>query len=327
MEKRSISNSFLAELKGGKFKEIVRIVSVDPNLDLELRGDSVMVYYRGGKVLTISDPELYPDLRDLDYLTGMDSNYSNGGKCPQAIPTPCINDMLSYFAKAKHVVDNYEKHVKEKLGEKEIQQRVISENNSMVNANETDFFFADMEWAENSVLKGRADLIAFHWGHMQHKKKNLTMYLIEVKQGCNAVRTKSQKETDDLTPGLCKHLQDFNKLKGNEELIEELKTDMLNVLCQKYCLGLITGLENLFVKTSDGFTTEGITIQKDVKFVFLLANYLYYSDNLKNEFEELPKDSLFYVSSFLGYGLYEKFIFTKEELMEKFPFVFTRKKN
>ena len=50
-------------------------------------------------------------------------------------------------------------------------------------------------------------------------------------------------------------------------------------------------------------------------------------NNLKNEFEELPKDSLFYVSSFLGYGLYEKFIFTKEELMEKFPLVFTRKKN
>lgn len=326
MDKRSISNSFLKALKEGAFKDIVRFVSVDPNLDLELRGDSAMVYYRGGKILTIYDPELHPELKDFDFLVGMDSNYSNEKKCPQIIPTPCIGDILSYFAKAKNVVDNYEKNVKEILGEKEIQQRVISENNTMVNANETDFFFADMEWAENSVLKGRADLIAFHWGHMQHRKKNLTMYLIEVKQGCNAVRTMPIRNTDESTPGLCKHLQDFNKLIGNKKLIEELKEDMLKVLCQKYSLGLINGLENLFTKTKDGYSTEGITIKEEVKFVFLLANYLYYSDKLMNEFDSLPNDSLFFVSSFLGYGLYEKFILPKDALKEKFPYVFEKKK-
>ena len=32
------------------------MVKTDPSLDVELRGESVIVYYRGGKLLTINDP-------------------------------------------------------------------------------------------------------------------------------------------------------------------------------------------------------------------------------------------------------------------------------
>ena len=50
MKKRSISSSFLEQLKTGSLKSITDYVRVDPYLDLELRGDSVMIYYRGGKI-------------------------------------------------------------------------------------------------------------------------------------------------------------------------------------------------------------------------------------------------------------------------------------
>ena len=321
MQKRSISESFLNSLKTGLFKSIVDIVRVDPSLDLEMRGDSVMVYYRGGKILTINDPDLHPDMKETGFLTGLDPNYSNEKKSKQDIPTPQHTCILDYFAKAKLVIDNYEWNVKEKLGEKEIQQRVVSENNSMVNADETEFFFADMEWAENSVLGGRADLIAFHWGHMEHRKKELTMYLIEVKQGCDAIRTRELKKNEQVSPGLSKHLQDFSKLQREKSLIKELKDDMLEVLRQKYCLGLVKGLDNLFCLDNGKITTTGITIIDEVRFVFLLANYLHYSDNLKNELKGMPDESYFFVSSFLGYGLYKDFILTKEKITEKYPLI------
>ena len=51
--KRSISNQFLENLKNGALHVITDYVRVDPYLDLELRGNCVMVYYRGGKILTV----------------------------------------------------------------------------------------------------------------------------------------------------------------------------------------------------------------------------------------------------------------------------------
>ena len=42
MKKRSISSSFLEQLKTGSLKSITDYVRVDPYLDLELRGNSVI---------------------------------------------------------------------------------------------------------------------------------------------------------------------------------------------------------------------------------------------------------------------------------------------
>ena len=54
---RHLNGQFLKEFfKGGKFYEIINMVKTDPSLDVELRGNSVMIYYRGGKLLTINDP-------------------------------------------------------------------------------------------------------------------------------------------------------------------------------------------------------------------------------------------------------------------------------
>lgn len=47
----------MEQLKTGNLKSITDYVRVDPYLDLELRGDSVMIYYRGGKVLTVDERE------------------------------------------------------------------------------------------------------------------------------------------------------------------------------------------------------------------------------------------------------------------------------
>lgn len=316
MKHRAISNIFLNSLLIGEFKHITETVKVDPSLDMEMRGDSVMVYYRGGRILTINDRFLALNRPKLE---GMDENYSNEARFKQEIPVPDIDRIDEYFAKAKRAVDNYEFYVEHKLGEKEIQQRVVCENNYSINADETDFFIADVEWADNDALDGRADIIAFHWGHKSHKKRKLTMYIIEVKQGKDAIKTNVSRG-GKMTAGLYKHKLDFEKFISNEEYVNAVKADMIKVLRQKYELGLVDGLEELFIdkKTGAKRSDEEIDISPKVQFVYLLANYLKYSKELRNELEK-EKDAKFFEASMVGYGLYKDFIVDKRTLFEHHP--------
>ena len=54
MKKRSISEGLMKILREDYLK-ITEYVRISPYLDMEMRGNCVMVYYRGGKILTIFD--------------------------------------------------------------------------------------------------------------------------------------------------------------------------------------------------------------------------------------------------------------------------------
>lgn len=311
MKKRSISSSFLEQLKTGSLKSITDYVRVDPYLDLELRGDSVMIYYRGGKVLTVDEKGLFTGLADEYYLSPDTERI-----------LPSIDGLHDYLAHAKHIVDIHEANPEySKLGEKEIQQRVVYENNLSVNADNTDYFIADVEWADNKVLKGRADIVAFRWNHMEHRKRVIQLTLIEVKQGEDAIRTNGKN-----SPGLKKHYDDYLSFKEDQEYVDCLAKDMLLVLKQKKELGLVKGLDNLFEKKITETDASGNIVERRVEmdlqieaepdFLFLLANYHHYSTNLQIECEDKDwiDDCKFINASFCGYGLYKDMIKTKKEL-------------
>ena len=295
MKKRSISNSFLEQLKTGSLKSITDYVRVDPYLDLELRGDSVMIYYRGGKILTVYEKGLLAGLTDEYYLSPDTERI-----------LPSIDGLHDYLAHAKHIVDIYESMQNSKLGEKEIQQRVVYENNLSVNADKTDYFIADVEWADNDDLGGRIDIVAFRWNHMEHRKRIVQLTLIEVKQGEDAIRTNGEN-----SPGLKKHYEDYLSFKKDQESVNRVAKDMLLVLKQKKELGLVKGLDKLFEKGSTEIEPQ---IEAEPDFLFLLANYHYYSKYLQIECKELQDDCKFINASFCGYGLYKDLIKTKKEL-------------
>jgi hypothetical protein len=92
---------------------------------------------------------------------------------------------------------------------------------------------------------------------------------------------------------------------------------MLCIIKQKRDLGLVKGLDYLF-NNSAGKEIEPI-IEDNPDFIFLLANYHHYSSSLSKECKKLPKNSKFYLSSFMGYGLYKDFILTKDKLQVIFP--------
>lgn len=316
MKRRSISKTLLDKLnEEGIYHEITELVKIDPYLDMEMRGeDGVMIYYRGGKILAIHE--------QLG-LIGLDENYYT--KEDDVYLTPQVENILDYLCKAKHIIDVHESREKSKLVEKEFQQRVVYENNLSANADNTDYFIADVEWADNDTLGGRADIVAFRWNHMEHRKRILQLTLIEVKQGDGAIETyetKNKRGELMLSAGLCKHYEDYLRFKENKDYVKDVAKDMLIVLKQKKELGLIKGLDKLFVSGEKEVDPE--LIDKPA-FIFLLANYHHYSSALKSESEKLPDDSLFYLSSFMGYGLYKDFVVTKKKLIEHFPDVFNKR--
>ena len=301
MEKRSISDGLMEILKKD-YSKITQYVRVSPYLDMEMRGNCIMVYYRGGKILTIFEDKTMEGLVE-EYYNKKDENTK--------LLVPQIDTIEDYFAKAMHVIDMYEAYEKSRLGEKEIQQRVVYENNLSVNACKTDYFVADIEWADNDTLGGRADIIAFRWNHMEHKKRLLQLTIIEVKQGEESIVT-SVDNKGNISAGLSKHYDDFEKLRQDKDGVKTLAEDMLIVLKQKMDLGLVKGLEKLFEDSRGNKKTPEIL--PEVDFLFLLSNYHHYSDNLKNELEKLPDDARFISSSFMGYGLYKDFIRSKKDL-------------
>lgn len=309
MKKRSISSSLLQELKTGKYKQITETVRIDPSLDMEMRGDDgAMVYYRGGLILTISEKE---------GLTGLNKNYYPEDYKSELVPN---TNMLEYISIAKHFVDIHEAKIN-KLGEKEIQQRIVYENNRSVNAANTDYFIADVEWADNETLGGRADIIAFRWNHLEHKKRLLQFTMIEVKQGDGAITTSETINTKGnpvILPGLKKHYDDFLNFQRH---FHEVADDMLIVIKQKKELGLVAGLDYLFENNIGDQIKPQIEEEPDL--IFLLANYHHYSSALSKECEKLPNNCKFYLSSFMGYGLYKDFVFTKTQLQTIFPKIFT----
>lgn len=296
--KRQLEESFLNQFKpSGKFHVVTESVKEDPYLDFEMRGNSVDIYYRGGRILSIINN---------GEINGLDPNYNKG----LSVPQPDINNISEFFFKAKGIVDKYEDNVKKHLGEKEIQQRVVYENNRSVNAPDTDYFIADIEW-QNDDLGGRSDIVAFRWFRPgRHRKQVVQLTLIEVKQGDSAITGKC---------GLVKHISDFKKILANPVLTKELGNDMLKVLVQKQELGLIKGIDQYF---KNGKMPK---IFETIDFVFLLANYHHYSKKLYQTIQKLPEDSRFFVSSFVGYGLYHQFVKTKDELMNLFPSIFSGK--
>ena len=137
--------------------------------------------------------------------------------------------------------------------------------------------------------------------------------MIEVKEGEKAITNKKS--------GLKKHYDDFLKFQSDKKNFREVANDMLIVIKQKIELGLVKGLDYLF-KNSAGEPIEP-QIEDEPDFIILLANYHHYSSSLSNECKKLPSNCKFYLSSFMGYGLYKDFVFTKPQLQTIFPKIFT----
>ena len=295
---RSIKEEFISEFKKGTLISILKYVQLDDTLDMipgnthdmELRGDRVILYYRGGAILSI--------LESSYKLEGLANEYYIEATGSLNI-TPSINNIEEYIQKAKHVIDVYVSSERNHLGEKDIQQQIVRENNYSQNAKDTDFYVIDMEYQE----KGRFDIVAIRWDSKPNIRKLPKSYLptitiFEVKQGYKSITGKS---------GMKSHLNDFNEFLKSDG-VNNFKSDMIKVFDQKRKLGLIRDVEKY---------KSIMEVAEDIEFVFLLVNYKSESTQLNNALKEIEVCNFIYANP-MGYGLYARNIVDKSRFFELF---------
>lgn len=318
---RQLTPALFDELKNEKSElhALLEYVKADDTLDMEFRGNSFTLYYRGGALLTVE--EISSGSYNWNGITG---KYLLAGKDRYEQKHKDAEQFDEYIPEAKHIIDRYIcLGTKNHLGEKEIQQLVVKENNYSPNSNDTDYFIVDMEYEVGKKDDSpRFDLIALRWDSnpTARKKDNVSLAIIEVKQGIKSIQT-TYYEKDGITrinPGLRKHQKDYLEF-IEKKTLPKFRDDMLTIFKQKCELGLIRANPKIEQKVK--YTEEkclppeekplhiDIEAPLHIDFICMLANYKKESRALEIEFIGM-EDCKFIKSSYAGYGLYANNVFT-----------------
>ena len=300
---RVLSESFMSDLKQGKLNRLLQIVQKDDTLCLEIRENYINVYYRGGNILRVSE-------MDPGYSIKFDCNYCVKGNTiwtqPDFSNLQTIDDYIDALPLLKREMDLwFYEHPK---NERETQQLILRENNLSRIANDTDYYIADLEYA-NSDNGSRFDLVGIKWlstATSRKKCKSPNIAMMELKYGDSAMTGAA---------GIVKHFQDMEKFISTGKL-GNLILEAQTQFNQKVELGLI------------GKIDKKIQIDTEIKpeFIILCANHKNASKVLVRELkiatekynELLSKiDVRIAMANCLGYGLYESNMISVQEFINK----------
>ena len=283
-----------------------------PDTILQLRGDQekVQIYYRGVLMLTVNRNGSFQDVVNktsfyvddvakfpwTDFFLMMMSGINARGDCDAATP-----DKSGDTAHPNGC-------------EKEVQQRIVMENNFMGDASTTDYFIVDTEYnmkrqeAGQYANRGRMDLIALHWPSGNAHPTGIAF--IEVKAGVNAIGEKAPRVVKDDEQGeatLVDHLGDVCEFIEFLETGDNKKTfyqDMQIMFYQLYKMGWFKKRDNDrmkdFIDYWDKKFRDGIADVETPKvvrtdewaapqMVFAIANYKPGSKMLHNQIFGHPK--------------------------------------
>ncbi|PKM85868.1 MAG: hypothetical protein CVU87_14175, partial [Firmicutes bacterium HGW-Firmicutes-12] len=192
--------------------------------------------------------------------------------------------------------------------EREIQQHILRENNRTSLAGDTDYYIADIEYA-NMQNGSRFDMLAVKWRSTSPSRKNssgLALSFIEVKYGDNALMG---------VAGLKKHFEDMESFLASHPA-SYICAETQKMFNQKVELGIINGLSE----------STKISIEHDRKteFILLIANHKPASSVFIRELDIIMKTDIYKrlcemtdiriaSSSLMGYGLYEKTMLSPED--------------
>ena len=306
---RGISEKFLKDLRSGELRPVLETVLCDDTLCLEIRNDYINIYYRGGNMLRIIEkPSGYKAEFDMKYC----EHKTAESKFKQQISeAKTIFNYITIIPFIKAEMDFYF-HEHPKL-ERECQQLILRENNSTSLANDTDYYIADIEYA-NSQNGSRFDMLAVKWPSTSVARKNslgLSLSFIEVKYGDNALVGAA---------GLSKHFADMESFLS-ADYADGIFTEVETMLNQKIELGLVNGLRE----------STKISLDRDKKpeFVLLFANHKPASSVLKRELETIINtdiykrlyslaDTKIAVSNYMGFGLYENGVISLEDFLNEY---------
>lgn len=288
---RGLLEDFMYDLKCDKLKEFLDNVKEDDTLCLEIRENYINIYYRGGNIFRIEQCT-------TGYKVHFDINYCS--KYKDIISQITSSDYQKWidnipFIKAEMDAWFY-KHPKL---EREYQQLVLRENNSSSIANDTDYFIADIEYA-NSENGSRFDLVGLKWlstASSRKKANDICLAFIEKKYGDNALVGRA---------GIKKHYEDLYRFLSDKDKVEYIYKEVETIFNQKIELGLIKDV-NKKIKLS----------KNKPEFILLIANHKPAKSVLQREIKDVITspyynnlkqmvDMKIAKASYMGYGLYSE---------------------
>ena len=188
---RALSTDFLHWLNENK---LLKTIKSNPLLNIGMRGNKIIIYYRGAKILTITDRIIS---NPKNQLIQLDSKYIG----TESICPPTLDNIQEYLNKAICAVNNSGKVV----AEQEIRQTIAYANNLSANANDTDYFIVDQEYSapSSSGKNCKFDMVALRWPSKKEARrspniKDFEIVIFELKHGINAVGSSSKAQMEKL---------------------------------------------------------------------------------------------------------------------------------
>lgn len=292
---RKLGDDFLGVLQeGGSLHPLLAAVKSDPTLCLELRGDSINIYYRGGNMMKIEQRS------SGDFILSFDEKYFADENRIDLPEFTDANAWIEVAPKLKRAMDQW--LGRHRNDEREFQQLLLRENNYGRIARSTDYYICDIEYQSES---SRFDLVAVHWPSKPSKRKKAEdrrLVFIEMKYGDNAL---------DGAAGIKSHIEKVNKFLSDPDKLRNFKKDMVAVFNQKRCLELLDCGKNLA-----SFSDEKPLL------LLTFANHDPEKSGLRSVLDNLPDsphaELRVATASFMGYGLYDQGIHTIDKARKRF---------
>ena len=285
--------------------------------------NALKIYFKGFLILTISDRIMENSKTTFKVLS--ESYYTN---------KPNNNYIIEIITKGVHI-SNLQEYLDCVIGflsrrnnlraEEAVRQEIARINNLSREANDTDYFVVDEEYKINGP---KFDLVTIRWSsdgeirkHFNSKQSNLEIVIFELKQGPNAIGGTENSKSNQAD--LKKHISDFIAFTSDEELLSNFKQDIIRMFIQKASLKGFFNIEKIngikhVRELSEPWNEEEIkeiSNRIPVKFGLIISDYKQKSQRLKEQIAQTQSDFLFATSSFMGYGLYEKSMLHREQLL------------
>lgn len=297
---RGLSKEFVNDLKEGKLSILLEAVKNDDTLCLEIRENYINVYYRGGNICKVEE-------KQGNYQFYFDSKYSDKHKelIQKLFKEGNVKDIVENLPILKYEMDVW--FSKNPKAEREFQQLILRENNYGSISNDTDYYIADIEYA-NVENNSRFDMVAMKWLSTSKERKNpkdLKIAFIEVKYGDNALTGKA---------GVQEHIKDIYTFLNNEK--NDIYQEVEKIINQKVSLNIINISKNVTL------------LENKPEFILLCANHKPAKTVLKRELQEVIKseeyeklkemcDLKIATASLMGYGLYDQCMISFEDFINK----------